>query len=106
MKACLVVIVLLAGCALANNLQSMTESAVSEPLRLLLEVKKNLPTKVQVVAFQVTKRSRELAYDLERQTTSNLNTGRRVKSELEDEVDRLTATASNLTQLAYTATSG
>ena len=51
MKACLVVIVLLAGCVLANNLQSMTDSAVSEPLRLLLEVKKNFPTKVYVVAF-------------------------------------------------------
>ena len=46
MKACLAVIVLLAGCALANNLQSMTDSAVSEPLRLLLEVKTDFPTKV------------------------------------------------------------
>ena len=55
---------------------------------------------------KVTKRSRELSYDLEKQWTSSLNDGRLVASELEGGLALLAAATSNLTGLANMAVSG
>ena len=55
---------------------------------------------------KVTKRSRELSYDLEKQWTSSLNDGRLVASELEGGLALLAAATSNLTGLANMAVPG
>ena len=102
MKASLLLVCTLAGLALSGSMQTMSDSAIAEPLRLLLEVRSalhNTQYTILLIFVQVTKRSRELAYDLEKQVASSLNDGRMLASGLEGELARLVAATSNLTAL-------